>query len=94
VKKRRRKQFFFEKKNQKTFAPLRAHLPPSGVTSKNQSFFASFCSQKEVLPAFFIPPSAHHRVNRNFSKLLVFKTQHLIPIPCPDSPLMLHVEHS
>jgi hypothetical protein len=49
VKKRRRKQFFFEKKNQKTFAPLRAHVPPSGVTSKNQSFFASFCSQKEVL---------------------------------------------
>jgi hypothetical protein len=41
---------FFEKKvTKKTFAPLRVCVPPSGVTSKNQSFFASFCSQKEVL---------------------------------------------
>jgi hypothetical protein len=46
--------FFFEKKNQKTFAPLRVRVPPAGVTSKNQSFFASFCSQKEVLASLAI----------------------------------------
>jgi len=44
--------FFFEKKNQKTFAPLRADVPPAVANRKNQSFFASFCSQKEVLPFF------------------------------------------
>jgi hypothetical protein len=44
------KMFFFEKKNQKTFAPLRAVLKTPAV---NQSFFASFCSQKEVLSSFF-----------------------------------------
>jgi len=55
------KRFFFEKKNQKTFAPLRAGETPSGVTSKNQSFFASFCSQKEVLAflLLFLPMLAH-----------------------------------
>jgi hypothetical protein len=49
------KRFFFEKKNQKTFGCLgmgrgrdNAHDPV------NQSFFASFCSQKEVL-AFSAP---------------------------------------
>jgi len=41
--------FFFEKKNQKTFAPLRACVTPAVVTSKNQSFFAAFCSQKAGL---------------------------------------------
>jgi hypothetical protein len=45
------KPFFFEKKNQKTFAPLRAvvALP---LAKNDQSFFASFCSQKEVLASF------------------------------------------
>jgi len=47
------KPFFFEKKRQKTSAPLRAHVPPSPSHQKNQSFFASFCSQKEVLASFF-----------------------------------------
>jgi hypothetical protein len=42
--------FFFEKKNQKTFGTLRALVAPSVSHQKNQSFFASFCSQKEVLP--------------------------------------------
>jgi hypothetical protein len=42
--------FFFKKKNQKTFAPLRVRVAPSVTQQKNQSFFASFCSQKEVLP--------------------------------------------
>jgi hypothetical protein len=44
----KRKRFFFEKKQQKTFAPGRCGTalpqPPA-----NQSLFASFCSQKEVL---------------------------------------------
>jgi hypothetical protein len=37
------------RKNQKTFAPLRACVAPAVAQQKNQSFFASFCSQKEVL---------------------------------------------
>jgi hypothetical protein len=41
------KQFFFEKKNQKTFAPLRAGVTPAGVTSKNQSFFCFFFVHKK-----------------------------------------------
>ncbi len=45
------KHFFFEKKKQKTFAPLRAGEKPAARHQKNQSFFASFCSQKEVLPS-------------------------------------------
>jgi hypothetical protein len=45
----RSKACFFEKKQQKTFAPLRACMTPSSSHQKNQSFFASFCSQKEVL---------------------------------------------
>ena len=48
----RRKRFFFEKKNQKTFAPL-AGACGADVATRNvpvkKSFFASFCSQKEVL---------------------------------------------
>jgi hypothetical protein len=43
--------FFFEKKNQKTSAPLRACVASAAPQRKNQSFFASFCSQKEVLPS-------------------------------------------
>jgi hypothetical protein len=34
---------------QKTFAPLREGVAPAGAYRGNQSFFASFCSQKEVL---------------------------------------------
>jgi hypothetical protein len=45
--------FFFEKKNQKTFAPLRVRVPPAGGTSKNQSFFCFFfVHKKEVLTSF------------------------------------------
>jgi hypothetical protein len=46
------KDFFFEKKKQKTFAPLRARVALAVARRGNQSFFASFCSQKEVLAAF------------------------------------------
>jgi len=48
------KWFFFEKKNQKTFAPLRALVKPPEA-QMIQSFFASFCSQKEVLPSMLSP---------------------------------------
>jgi hypothetical protein len=41
------KQFFFEKKNQKTFAPLRAYVPPAGGTSHAQSFFCVFFVHKK-----------------------------------------------
>jgi hypothetical protein len=43
------KRFFFEKKNQKTFDRL---APPSEERSAqtNESLFASFSSEKEVLP--------------------------------------------
>jgi hypothetical protein len=40
------KRFFFEKKNQKTFAPGGFGTGGANAPSK-QSFFASFCSQKE-----------------------------------------------
>jgi hypothetical protein len=44
------RMFFFEKKNQKTFIRL---APPSGERSaqRNESLFASFSSEKEVLPS-------------------------------------------
>jgi hypothetical protein len=45
--------FVLRKRTKKTFAPLRACETQAGVTSKNQSFFASFCSQKEVLSSLF-----------------------------------------
>jgi hypothetical protein len=48
----RRKPFFFEKKNQKTFAPRSARVTAALVTAKKQSFFAAFCSQKDALPSF------------------------------------------
>jgi len=44
--------FFFEKKNQKIFGPLRALFgPPAFQTPREaaKSFFASFFSKKEVL---------------------------------------------
>jgi hypothetical protein len=46
------KQFFFEKKNQKTFSRL---TPSSGERSAqtNKSLFASFSSEKEVLASYF-----------------------------------------
>jgi hypothetical protein len=45
------KRFFFEKKKQKTFAPLGsgALRRPAPMTQGHQSFFATFCSQKVVL---------------------------------------------
>jgi hypothetical protein len=49
-----RKMCFFEQKIQKTFAPLRAFGPPSEPHQKNQSFFASFCSQKEDLSSLVV----------------------------------------
>jgi glycerol-3-phosphate acyltransferase PlsY len=39
--------FFFEKKNQKTSAPLRACLEPAGPTRTNKVFFASFLFTKK-----------------------------------------------
>jgi hypothetical protein len=48
-----RKLFFFEKKNQKTFAPLRACVAPSGVTSKKSKFFCFFLFTKRS--AFLLP---------------------------------------
>jgi hypothetical protein len=46
--------FFFEKKNQKTFAPLRVCVAPSVPQLKNQSFFCFFfVHKKEVLASFF-----------------------------------------
>jgi hypothetical protein len=44
------KRFFFEKKNQKTFRPAGCGNTVA-TARRNQSFFASFCSQKEVLMA-------------------------------------------
>jgi hypothetical protein len=46
------KTFFFEKKNQKTFAPLREHVKRREA-QMNKVFRLSFCSQKDVLPYFF-----------------------------------------
>jgi hypothetical protein len=43
----RRKTCFFEKKQQKTFAPLRVRVPLAGGTSKNQSFFCFFFVHKK-----------------------------------------------
>jgi hypothetical protein len=37
-----RKPFFFEKKKQKTFAPLWACVPPSGGTLNKSKFFCFF----------------------------------------------------
>jgi len=63
--------FFFEKKQQTTFAPLRACVartarpddaaaPPlrlkrAAPRLRVESFFAAFCSQKDVLAFFFDP---------------------------------------
>jgi hypothetical protein len=47
------KEFFFKKKNQKTFAPLR-EVVARPLAKNYQSFFASFCSQKEVLSFFLL----------------------------------------
>jgi hypothetical protein len=55
VKGKGRKRFFFEKKNQKTSVPQVVACGAdiaSRVVLKSQSFFASFCSQKE--DAFFV----------------------------------------
>jgi hypothetical protein len=43
------KQFFFEKKNQKTFIRLTRSFEGSSA-QMNESLFASFSSEKEVLP--------------------------------------------
>jgi hypothetical protein len=49
-----RKNFFFGKKQQKTFAPLRACVAPAVACLENQGFFAAFCSQKAVLALFHL----------------------------------------
>jgi hypothetical protein len=49
VKEEGRKQFFFEKKNQKTFAPFGRSLtaaPPSDSAPKEQKFFGSFFQKR------------------------------------------------
>jgi hypothetical protein len=44
--------FFFEKKNQKTFAPLRADVAPAAPHQMNKVFFASFLfTKKKTLPS-------------------------------------------
>jgi len=40
--------FFFEKKNQKTFAPLRACVPPSLSHKKSTFFYCFFVHKKAV----------------------------------------------
>jgi len=47
-----RKLFFFETKNQKTFAPLRAVGAPAGAAKKNQSFFCCFFVHKKADSSF------------------------------------------
>ncbi|MDD2862871.1 MAG: hypothetical protein PHI71_17645, partial [Acidiphilium sp.] len=47
--KEERKRFFFVKKKQKTFICGGTGVE-TGTDPDQQSFFASFCSQKEVLP--------------------------------------------
>jgi len=44
--------FFFEKKNQKTFAPLRAGVKPAVTQQKNQSFFCFFFVHKKEDSSF------------------------------------------
>jgi hypothetical protein len=52
------KDFFFEKKKQKTFVFQRAWRRSGSNASGNQSFFASFCSQKEGLTSLFAFPNS------------------------------------
>jgi len=52
--KAKEKRFFFEKKKQKTFAPAGFGNAFANARSK-QSFFASFCSQKEDSYLLFEP---------------------------------------
>jgi len=47
------KPFFFEKKQQKTFAPPRACGTPAAVTSNIQSFFCCFIVHKKAVLAVF-----------------------------------------
>jgi hypothetical protein len=49
------KQFFFEKKNQKTFAPLRARVAPAATQQTNQSFFCFFFVHKKEDSSFPYP---------------------------------------
>jgi len=45
----RSKACFFEKKQQKTFAPLRAGEKPAASHQKNQSFFCCFFVHKKAV---------------------------------------------
>jgi len=49
MKKEERKKFFFEKKNQKTFAPLRAALKQPGLKT-NKVFLLLFVHKKKSFP--------------------------------------------
>jgi hypothetical protein len=50
---RESKNFFFEKKKQKTFAPLRACVAPAVAHRTNEVFFASFLfTKKKTLTSF------------------------------------------
>jgi hypothetical protein len=48
-----RKQFFFEKKNQKTFTRLNTHCGGEGASQTDKSFLVLFF-KKELLPSFFL----------------------------------------
>jgi hypothetical protein len=53
------KQFFFEKKNQKTFAPLRVCVAPAAPHQKIKVFFAAFLfTKKQTLPFLKESPNA------------------------------------
>jgi hypothetical protein len=50
--------FFFEKKNQKTFAPLSRHNRIS-PRQRSQKFFASFFQKRRIFPTLPEHPGAH-----------------------------------
>jgi hypothetical protein len=52
------KAFFFEKKKQKTFRFCLGGA--SAPRPAGKSLFASFSSEKEVLPYLKVPPTPHH----------------------------------
>jgi hypothetical protein len=51
------KKFFFEKKNQKTFAPLRAALKEPGIKT-NKVFLLLFVHKKKCFLSSFLPSFA------------------------------------
>jgi hypothetical protein len=51
-----RKRFFFEKKNQKTFAPVLSHCGRLIASTKKTRVFCFFFSKKKCLPGFTLLP--------------------------------------